>query len=106
MQTCFQELSAENTPLLQRDETLALARLLKLPCRNVLKLGPPCSQEMNTNKQHKPPVQPMQKHWLHRQLMHLSGGKLCSWLPKIKPVQSQKQLYVQRPGKVVRSRTH
>jgi hypothetical protein len=106
LQACFQELSAENTPLQLRDETLALARLLKLPCRIVLKLGSPCSQEMNTNKQHKPPVQPMQKHWLPRQLMHVLGGKLCSWLPKIKTAASQKQLYVRRHGELVRSRTH
>jgi hypothetical protein len=106
MQACFQELSVENTPLQLRDETLALARVLKLPCRDVLKLCSPCSQKMNTNEQHKPPVQPMQKHWLRRRLMHVSGGKLCSYLPKIKPAASQKQLYVRRPGELVSSRTY
>lgn len=106
MQACFEELSAEITLLQLRDETLALARLLKLPCRDVLKLCSPCSQEMNTNKQHKPPVQLMEKHWLRRQLMYVSGRKLCSCLPKIKPAPSQKQLYVRRHGEVVRSLTH
>ena len=106
MQACFQELSAENTPLQVRDETLALARLLNLPCRDLLELRAPCSQEINTKKHHKPPVQPMQKHWLRRQLMHVSGGKPCSCLPRIKPAASQKQLYVRTPGEIVRSRTH
>lgn len=106
MQACFKELSVENPPFQLRDETLVLARLLNLPCRNVLELRASCSQEMHTNKRLKPPVQPMQKHWLRRQLMHVSGDKLCSCLPKIKPAASEKQLYVKTPTELVRSWTH
>ena len=106
MQVCFEQLSAENTPLQLRDETLALARFLNLPSRDVLELRAPCSRKMNTNKQHKTPVLPMQKHWLRRQLMHVSASKLCSCLPKIKPAASQMELYVRTPAKLVRSRTH
>jgi len=106
MQACFKELSAENTPLQLRDETLVLARVFNLPCRDVLELRASCSQKMNTKKKPKPPVQPMQKHWLRRQLMHVSGDKLCSCLPKIKPATSEKELYVRTPAKLVRSRTH
>lgn len=103
MQASFDELSEQTTPLQVRDETLALARLLSLRCKDVVKLHQACSADLNARTE---PRSSLQGHWLRRQLMYVSGGKLCSFTRKIKSATSQRQLYVEAPRNVVRSRTH
>jgi hypothetical protein len=103
MQACFQELNVENTPLQQRDETLALARVLNLRCKDVVNQQQAGSPDLNSRRE---PRSLLQTHWLRRQLMYVSAGKLCSFKQEMKSAASEMQIYVQVPHNVVRSRTH
>ena len=103
MQPCFGELREQYTPLQVRDETLALARVLNLPCKDLVNLRGACFQELKTNTEHAPSVQ---KHWLRRQPVHILNGKLGTFIPKVKSAASQKQIYLETVPEGVRSRTY